>query len=150
MVKAHSRDRAGTVRLRSNDPTDVPKIHKRSLGDTRGGGYEVAALVEAIKTARRISERVPFRHREIWPGAGANLEQHIRRNQYGHHASCTNPIGSDNDPMAVLDGKLRVRGTTNVRVIDASSFPRAPAYLPWTPTAILSEKASQDILAEAD
>lgn len=150
LLKAHPRDRAGSVRLRSKDPTQVPKIHKRSLGDNRGGEYEIAGLIEAIQTARRISGRVPFPHREVFPGAGADLVQHIRRNQFGHHASCSNPIGAEGDAMAVLDGRLRVRGTTNLRVVDASCFPRIPAFLPWAPTAILSEKASQDILAAVD
>jgi choline dehydrogenase len=49
----------------------------------------------------------------------------------------------------VLDGKLRVRGTRNVRVVDASSFPRIPGILPWAPIAILSEKASHDVLIDA-
>jgi choline dehydrogenase len=150
LLKAHPGDRAGTVRLRSKDPTKRPRVNKRSLGDNRGGAYEIAALIEALQTARQISSRIPFPHREIFPGSGADLEQHIRRNQFGHHASCSNPIGADGDRMAVLDGQLRVRGTRNVRVVDASSFPRIPAYLPWAPTAILSEKASQDILADAD
>lgn len=89
------------------------------------------ALIEAIQTARRISGRVPFPHREIFPGAGADLERHIRRNQFGlGHAACSNPIGASGDRMAVLDGKLRVRGTRNVRVVDASSFPRIPGSCP--------------------
>jgi choline dehydrogenase len=150
LVKAYPAGRAGSVRLRSKDPTKTPRIHKRSLGDNTGGQYDIAALIEAIETARGMSGRVPFPHHEIFPGAGADLEQHIRHNQFGQaHAACTNPIGAGEDPKAVLDGKLRVRGTTNVRVVDASSFPRIPGFVPWAPIAILSEKASQDILDDA-
>ena len=31
-------------------------------------------------------------------------------------------MGSDHDPMAVLDDELRVRGTENLRVCDASAM----------------------------
>jgi choline dehydrogenase len=63
--------------------------------------------------------------------------------------ACTNPMGAAGDAMAVLDGQLRVRGTSNVRVVDASAFPRIVGTFLWLPTAILSEKASQDIIAAA-
>jgi choline dehydrogenase len=150
LLKAYPHGRAGTVRLRSDDPTQVPRINKRSLGDNRGGADEIAALIEAIQTARRISGRVPFPHREIFPGADADLERHIRRNQFGlGHAACSNPMGAKGNRMAVLDGKLRVRGTKNVRVVDASSFPRIPGFVPRASISILSEKASQDVLIDA-
>jgi choline dehydrogenase len=79
----------------------------------------------------------------------ADLDDYIRRNQFGHHGAGTNPIGADSDPTAVLDSKLRVRGTANVRVVDASSFPKIPGQFIWAPIATLAEKASDDILKDA-
>ena len=36
-------------------------------------------------------------------------------------------MGRDNDPMAVLDSKLRVRGVDGLRVIDCSAIPFIPS-----------------------
>jgi len=47
--------------------------------------------------------------------------------------------------MAVLDSSFRVRGTTNLRVVDASVFPRIPGYFLALPTYLISEKAADVI-----
>ena len=73
----------------------------------------------------------------------------MRTHAWGHHASCTCKIGRDDDPMAVLDGSFRVRGAQNLRVVDASVFPRIPGYFIVTPTYMISEKASDAVLADA-
>ena len=57
-----------------------------------------------------------------------DIARYVRDNAWGHHASCTCPIGADGDPMAVLDGRFRVRGTRGLRVVDASVFPRIPGF----------------------
>lgn len=41
----------------------------------------------------------------------------------GYHAAGTCAMGNDNDPNAVLDNKLRVRGIPNLRVADCSVMP---------------------------
>lgn len=146
VLKAHARGRAGYVRLSSNDPLRKPYVNKRSLEDGAGGEYDVNAVIEGIEVARRVSARAGGRYRELAPGPTTNLRDFIVKEQFGHHASCTNPIGADNDPMAVLDSELRVRGTTNLRVVDASSFPRIPGVFVWAPISIMAEKASVDIL----
>ena len=51
--------------------------------------------------------------------------------------------------MAVVDGDFRVYGTRNLRVVDASVFPRIPGYFILTPIYMISEKASDVILASA-
>lgn len=150
ILKGYARSRAGTVRLRSNDPTATPAVNKRSFDDNTPGTYDAAAMIEGIESARRINSRVDFPHHEVYPGPGVtDLDRFIRQEQYGHHVSCTNPMGAANDAAAVLDGKLRVRGTSNLRVVDASAFPRIVGTFLWLPTAIMSEKASADVLAAA-
>lgn len=150
VLKGFAQGRAGYVRLRSNDPTRSPLINKRSLGDGHGGAYDIAALQEGLQVARRISQRAGGKYRELSPGPDTDLTSFIRREQFGHHASCTNPMGAANDPMAVLDGQLRVRGTRNLRVVDASSFARIPGVFIWASISIMAEKASRDILADAE
>ena len=49
--------------------------------------------------------------------------------------------------MAVLDSRFRVRGVRNLRVVDASVFPRIPGIFIVTNVYMISEKAS-DVIAE--
>ena len=51
--------------------------------------------------------------------------------------------------MAVVDSRFRVRGTQGLRVVDASVFPRIPGFFIVTPIYMISEKASDAILADA-
>jgi choline dehydrogenase len=69
------------------------------------------------------------------------LRQFIRDEAWGHHASCTCKMGVDNDPMAVLDSQLRVRGTKGLRVVDASVFPKIPGYFIVSAIYMVIEKA---------
>jgi len=87
------------------------------------------------------------------PGKGVqsdeDLKQFVRDNAWGHHASCTCKIGPRQDPMAVLDSNFRVHGTRNLRVVDASVFPRIPGFFIVSAVYMISEKASEVILADA-
>jgi choline dehydrogenase len=49
----------------------------------------------------------------------------------------------------VVDSSFRVYGTTGLRVVDASVFPRIPGFFIVTPIYMISEKASDVILADA-
>ena len=51
--------------------------------------------------------------------------------------------------MAVVDSKFRVHGTKNLRVVDASVFPHIPGLFIVTAIYMISEKASDVILADA-
>jgi len=71
----------------------------------------------------------------------------VRNEAWGHHASCTCPMGPDGDRAAVLDSRFRVRGTAGLRVVDASIFPRIPGFFIVVPIYMASEKAV-DVLLE--
>lgn len=68
---------------------------------------------------------------------------------FGHHPTSTAAIGKDNDPLAVLDSRFRVRGVKGLRVVDASAFPRAPGVFPVVSTFMISEKASDFVKEDA-
>jgi choline dehydrogenase len=51
--------------------------------------------------------------------------------------------------MAVVDSDFRAHGTTKLRVVDASVFPRIPGFFIVTAVYMISEKASDVILADA-
>ena len=81
--------------------------------------------------------------------AASSSRQFVRDEAWGHHASCTCAIGPDGDPRAVLDSHFRVRGTSGLRVVDASVFPRIPGFFIVTAVYMAAEKASDALLADA-
>ncbi|KAF6813863.1 alcohol dehydrogenase [Colletotrichum plurivorum] len=151
-LKAHSRNRAGTVTLRSADPRDMPLINFNSFANAADGAKDIQAVVEGMRLSRKMFESVvPLTggFTEVWPGANVTddkLPEFVRNEAWGHHASCTCPIGKDGDPAAVLDAQFRVRGTEGLRVVDASVFPRIPGFYLIVPTYMISEKAADVIL----
>jgi choline dehydrogenase-like flavoprotein len=52
--------------------------------------------------------------------------------------------------MAVLDSKFRVRGTEGLRVVDASVFPKIPGHFIVSAVYMISEKALDVILEDAE
>lgn len=65
-----------------------------------------------------------------------------------YHAACTCKMGRDDDEMAVLDSRARVRGVKRLRVVDASSFPILPPGHPIATIYALAEKIAAEILEE--
>ncbi|KAI0202344.1 hypothetical protein F4808DRAFT_421240 [Astrocystis sublimbata] len=154
MLKAHTRNRAGTVKLVSSDPRDMPNITFNNYG--QGGDDDVQASYEGFQWARRAMDfYVPTagKFEESWPGKNysgeAEIKQWLRDEAWGHHASCTCPMGADDDDMAVLDSNLKVRGVDGLRVVDASVFPRIPGFFIAAAIYTMSQKASEIIIADA-
>jgi choline dehydrogenase len=58
-------------------------------------------------------------------------------------------MGADNDPQAVLDERLRVRGIDGLRVIDASAMPRITSGNTNSPTIMIAEKGAEMVLSDA-
>ena len=116
-------------------------------------GSDLDAVVEAVQFVRGIMKEQPFVRQELIPGEAVQTEeeikQYIRDVAWGHHCSCTCKIGADDDPMAVLDSNFRVRGTKNLRVVDASVFPHIPGYFIVLPIYMISEKAADVIIQDA-
>ncbi|KAH7359306.1 choline dehydrogenase [Plectosphaerella cucumerina] len=151
ILKAHPRNNAGSVTLRSADPLDVPDILFNYF-DTGSGdaSLDVRAMTEAIDLARKsiAGQAVPVT--EVLPGADVTSEEdladYVKDTAWGHHASSTCPIGTDDDPLAVLDSSFRVRGTAGLRVVDASVYPRIPGTFTAVSTYMVAEKAADVIL----
>ncbi|WP_397453305.1 GMC family oxidoreductase [Pseudomonas sp. NA-150] len=149
VLKGHTRNRTGTVTLRSSNPRQPPRIDFNYF--SQGGDRDLAALVEAVEIARSIA--APLRGAtEDQPGShlqGEALAQWIRDNAWGHHASCTCAIGP-RDAGGVVDGDFRVHGVKALRVVDASVFPRIPGFFIVSAIYMIAEKAASVILAQAE
>ncbi|WP_199183573.1 MULTISPECIES: GMC family oxidoreductase [unclassified Brevundimonas] len=114
---------------------------------------DLKGVVDGVRIARRIASRLTgMIAEELIPGPQAEdqaaLEQFVRDQAWGHHASCTCAIGADDDPMAVLDKDFRVRGVQGLRVVDASVFPRIPGLFIASAVYMVSERASDVIIAD--
>lgn len=149
VLKAHSRNNAGTVTLRSKDPRDPPVINFNSYSDPVQAALDTQASIDGMRFARGMLASVGGLT-EVWPGpdvSDAQLGPWIQNEAWGHHACCTAPIGATTDPNAVLDSEFRVIGVDGLRVVDASAFPKIPGFFIAVPVYMLSEKAADVILA---
>ncbi|WP_347986647.1 GMC family oxidoreductase [Methylomonas sp. AM2-LC] len=155
ILKAHTLNRAGEVKLSSADPRDRPYINFRYFEEgSDSQGKDLDAVLEGIKFVRKITRPLIEQGilTEELPGpalqSDTELRDFIRNNAWGHHASCTCPIGSDSDPLAVLDSDFRVRGIKGLRVVDASVFPKIPGFFIVTSIYLIAEKAADVILKQ--
>ena len=157
VLKAYTENTAGRVTLRSSDARAWPQIEFKYFSegnDTQQADLD--AVVDGVEFARTMNERLKGTgtHTEIVPGPRGDTPEKLRdfiaSEAWGHHASCTNRMGPDDDPMAVLDSRFRVRGVEGLRVVDASVFPRIPGYFIVTPVYMISEKASDVIVEDVE
>ncbi|KAK6957145.1 hypothetical protein Daesc_002431 [Daldinia eschscholtzii] len=163
VLKARSRNNAGAVNLTSADPRDTPRITFRSFGEgdpSRAADAEkdLQAVVDSMRLAIQVFDTFELLEtdqsfKRVWPSAeirpDEDLKQWAQDEAWGHHGSCTCPIGADGDPFAVLDGQFRVRGVDGLRVVDVSAFPKIPGLFPVMGIYMLAEKAADDILEDA-
>jgi choline dehydrogenase-like flavoprotein len=155
ILKAHTNNCGGTVTLRSSDPRDPPNVNFHYFKEGTGDFEEdLDSVVNGIEFVRTISKPISglVQHEEL-PGQSVQdrkaLKEFVQDNAWGHHASCTCPIGRKGDPMAVLDSNFRVHGTSGLRVVDASVFPKIPGFFIVSSVYMIGEKAADAILIDA-
>ncbi|KAL4745051.1 hypothetical protein BDW72DRAFT_199018 [Aspergillus terricola var. indicus] len=141
----------GNITLASADTSDAPIINPNWL--TTVADQEAAvAIFKRIREIFASDEMAPVvLGDEYYPGnetqADAEILQFIRKNVMTlWHPSCTNKMGSKDDPAAVLDSKAKVFGVGRLRVVDASSFPFLPPGHPQSTVYMLAEKIADDII----
>jgi choline dehydrogenase len=138
----------GYIRLRAADPAVHPEIEPNYLATEQ----DRREMRDAVKLTRDIFAQAafdPYRGVEIQPGAAvrsdAEIDAFVRaRADSAYHPSCTCRMGDDE--MAVIDGKLRVRGIEALRVVDASIMPSVVSGNLNAPTIMIAEKAADMIL----
>jgi choline dehydrogenase len=138
----------GSVRLRSGDPTDHPRI----LNNALTAEPEVDALLRAIELIREIASRPPFAGllvEELNPGADLRERDGLIRwlratAEHEYHPACTCRIGTPEE--GVLDPELRVHGVEGLRVADASAMPRVTSGNTHAPTVMIAERCAVLVL----
>ena len=155
VLKAHTENRGGRVTLASSDPRARPHINFHYFDEGSGDHQaDLDAVVEGVKFCRTlIAEYASLVEEETVPGphvqSDEQIAQFVKDRAWGHHASCTCAIGRPDDEMAVLDSEFRVIGTRNLRVVDASVFPRIPGTFIVAPIYMIAEKAADVIIRTA-
>lgn len=155
VLKAHTNNTAGEVRLRSADPRDMPLVNFRYFEEGNDTAQQdLECVVDGVNFARLLSkgirdhieeEELPGRHVET----REDLKRFIRDNAWGHHASCSCPIGP-RDNGGVLSSDFRVHGVAGLRVVDASVFPRIPGMFIAAPIYMVAEKAADVMISQAN
>lgn len=151
----HAKSR-GTVRLRSSDYRDKPKVDPRYFTDE--DGYDMHIAVEGIKRARKIvsqSALAEYAGRELFPGEEIQSDEDIAAYVSQTHNTVYHPAGSCrmgavDDDMSPLDPKLRVKGVEGLRVVDASAMPQLVAVNPNITTMLMGERLADLIKEERE
>jgi choline dehydrogenase len=141
----------GYVRIKSADPRQAPAINPNYLAtqkdcDTITAGVSVMRRIfQAPAMAKYIAE-------EIEPGAQCDNDDELL-DFIRHHGSTTyHPVGTcrmGQDPTAVVDERLRVRGFSGLRVVDASIMPAVVSGNTNAATIMIGEKGADMILEDA-
>jgi choline dehydrogenase len=141
----------GSLRIKSPDPAVPPEIRINYLATET----DRSAFIDGIKILRKILSAPalkPFTVEEVDPGAKVLSDEELlnycrRTGSTVYHPTSTCRMG--NDPLAVVDQRLRVRGIEGLRVVDASIMPDLMSGNTNAPTIMIAEKASDMILEDA-
>jgi choline dehydrogenase-like flavoprotein len=134
----------GSVELRSADPASFPLLSPNYFGDPE----DLALMTRAVRYCRAILAAPPFAAgivEEIAPGpamvSDADIAAFCKRSTFtNYHPVGSCKLGKPDDPMAVVDPELRVRGVNGLRVCDASIMPRIPGANTNAPTMAIADK----------
>ena len=140
----------GRVRLAARDPLAAPSMQPHYLSTDEDRACAVASLRYARKLAATRS-LAPYIAEEIRPGKDARSDDELLAFARAYGATIFHPSGTcrmGNDPLAVVDDRLRVHGVPGLRVVDCSIMPTLVSGNTNAPVVMIAEKASDLILAD--
>ena len=142
----------GTVRIKSPRFEDAPAIAPNYLSTAE----DRLVAADSLRVTRRIAAQpalARFRPEEWKPGVQYQSDEDLARLAGDiattiFHPVGTTKMGADDDPMAVLDARLRVRGIDGLRVVDAGAMPTITSGNTNSPTLMMAEKAAAWVRAD--
>ena len=143
----------GTMRLRSASAQDAPAIAPNYLSTEED--RRIAA--ESLRQVRKIVSQpalAKYQPVEWKPGPQFQSDEELARLAGDIASTIFHPVGTtkmgrDDDAMAVVDSRLRVRGIAGLRVVDAGIMPKITSGNTNAPTLMIAEKAAGWIMGEA-
>jgi choline dehydrogenase len=130
--------------ISSPDPLKHPAIRPNYLS----AESDLHVLLAGIKQTRKIFAAPAFAdytEGEIRPNVPIETIDDARKVAQESGTTIYHPVGTckmGEDPMAVVDSRLRVNGVTNLRVIDASVMPVLTTGNTNAPTIMIAEKGA--------
>ncbi|MBK3746143.1 choline dehydrogenase, partial [Paraburkholderia aspalathi] len=141
-------DSRGEITLRSSDPSEPPKINANYLKTD----FDIKTMIAGIRLTREIINQPAFdqyRGKELAPGPLAQSDEELAVWLRATAMTTFHPVGTckmGNDPMAVVDARLRVHGIDGLRVADASIMPIICSGNTNAPAIMIGEKCAEFIL----
>ena len=141
----------GHMTLRSADPHDMPRLFPNYFSDPT----DRRIAVEGLKLARRMAGTGPladFVIDEHLPGSDKASDAEIEQYLCETGGCVSHQVGTckmGQDANAVVDDRLRVRGVTGLRVIDASIMPRLISGNTNAATIMIGEKGADMVRSDA-
>ncbi len=140
----------GTVQIRSADPMDAPLIDPRYLSDP----LDAQILVRGVKIARQVLASEPMAglvRQPRDPAASLRTDEQLLDYVRAKTFSVYHPVGTcrmGQGANAVVDERLRVRGVSGLRVVDASIMPKLISGNTNAPAMMIGEKGAELILED--
>jgi choline dehydrogenase len=142
----------GSIHIASPDAAVAPAIAPNYLSTD----YDRHVAVNALRLTRRIATApalAPYRPHEILPGLAYQTEEELQDAAGNVGTTIFHPVGTcrmgtADDPGAVVDSRLRVRGVEGLRVVDASVMPVITSGNTNSPTLMIAERASDMLRAD--
>ncbi|SHN17441.1 GMC family oxidoreductase [Roseibium suaedae] len=143
----------GSVRIRSAKATDAPAIAPNYLSTEED--RKIAA--DSLRQVRKIVAQpslAKYKPEEWKPGIQYQTDEELAKLAGDIASTIFHPVGTtkmgrNDDPMAVVDSRLRVLGISGLRVVDAGVMPKITSGNTNSPTLMIAEKAATFILQDA-
>jgi len=143
----------GSVTITSASADDAPAIAPRYLSTDE----DRLIAANSLRQVRQIAAQpamARFQPQEWKPGVQFQSDDELARLAGDIATTIFHPVGTakmgrDDDPSAVVDAQLRVRGVNGLRVVDASVMPTITSGNTNAPTLMIAEKAARRIIAQS-
>jgi choline dehydrogenase len=143
----------GTVQIKTPRFEDAPAIAPNYLATD--ADRKVAA--DSLRVTRRIMAQpamAPFAPEEFKPGVQYQSDEELAKLAGDIASTIFHPVGTTrmgraDDPMAVVNSRLQVRGVAGLRVVDAGVMPTITSGNTNSPTLMIAEKAARWIVEDA-
>ncbi len=142
----------GSVHITSTDPEVAPTIQPNYLSTDE----DRKVAVESLRLTRKIAHSPalsPYSPEEYKPGVQYQTDEELIKGAGDIGTTIFHPVGTckmgrAEDPMAVLDSQLRVRGIHHLRVVDASAMPTITSGNTAAPTMMIAERVAELLTGE--
>ena len=141
----------GSIHIKTPDFEDAPAIAPNYLSTE----VDRKIAADSLRTTRNIMAQDAlkiFAPQEYKPGVQYQTDAELAKLAGDIATTIFHPVGTakmgrtdgtHNDPMAVVNARLQVRGVTGLRVVDASVMPLITSGNTNAPVLMIAEKAAQ-------